>query len=268
MTSTRRSTAGTETRRRLLDWEKTPAASERLAVLILGTEGYKSIDPTHPSGGPDNLRDAICIKDDVKWVVSVFFPHGTKPFSEIKRKFQRDVEGITKNETEGIVFVTNQKLTLAKRRELESLVNGAKTEIYHLERVASILDSPPCLGMRLDFLEIEMTKEEQLSFVSLMATALDEFQVRLQTILNVISDTQSGSLAQPKVDPQEPFYVSPSFSSSYFTGSLYQNNLHRCSNCDFGYFVKQDPYGIYVGTGLASIACPKCGNVETYLGRL
>ena len=33
--------------------------------------------------------------------------------------------------------------------------------IYHLERIANILNTPKMYGIRLEYLEIEMTKEEQ-----------------------------------------------------------------------------------------------------------
>jgi hypothetical protein len=37
-------------------------------------------------------------------------------------------------------------------------------EIYHLERTATILNAPQNYGIRLEFLDIEMSKEEQLGF--------------------------------------------------------------------------------------------------------
>lgn len=37
-------------------------------------------------------------------------------------------------------------------------------QIYHLERFATMLNSPANYGIRMEFLEIEMNKEEQLAF--------------------------------------------------------------------------------------------------------
>ena len=37
-------------------------------------------------------------------------------------------------------------------------------QIYHLERIASLLNTPSFYGIRMEFLDIEMSKEEQLSF--------------------------------------------------------------------------------------------------------
>jgi len=46
----RRRTDGDETWNRLLSWTKGQKPSERLASHILRTDGYKSIDPSHPLG--------------------------------------------------------------------------------------------------------------------------------------------------------------------------------------------------------------------------
>lgn len=46
-----RRTEGRETYHRLLEWDKGQAASERLAALILSSEGFDGIDPSHPLGG-------------------------------------------------------------------------------------------------------------------------------------------------------------------------------------------------------------------------
>lgn len=51
---------GQETWHRLIEWDRGQAASERLAALILKVEGYKEIDPSHPLGGKDGLKD-ICL---------------------------------------------------------------------------------------------------------------------------------------------------------------------------------------------------------------
>lgn len=49
---------------------------------------------------------------------------------------------------------------------MEALKNaaGIATEVYHLERIRQLLDDPRGYGIRLEFLEIEMSVEEQLSF--------------------------------------------------------------------------------------------------------
>jgi len=52
-----------------------------------------------------------------------------------------------------LAFVTNQELTLAQRAELSESVHG-KVEIYHLERITSILDKPTMRPVRQQFLGI------------------------------------------------------------------------------------------------------------------
>lgn len=160
----RRRTEGDETWTRLLSWTKGQKPSERLAAHILRADGYKSIDPSHPLGGQDGLKDLITIKDNIKWIGAAYFPRGQKSFSEIKGKFKNDLKGIETNKVSGMVFITNQEVNLGERRELKKLGKLNTIEIYHLERIANILDTPENYGIRLEFLDIELTREEQLSF--------------------------------------------------------------------------------------------------------
>jgi len=50
---------GRETYHRLLEWDKGQAASERLAALILSSEGFDGIDPSHSLGGKDGGKDIV-----------------------------------------------------------------------------------------------------------------------------------------------------------------------------------------------------------------
>lgn len=112
---------GNETWFRLLQWTKEQAASERLAALVLDSEGYRSIDPSHPLGGKDGGKDIICTKDGIKMIGAVYFPRGQQTLKEIETKFQGDLEGVTVNSAGGIAFVTNQELRLAERKQLQDL---------------------------------------------------------------------------------------------------------------------------------------------------
>jgi len=58
-----RQTDGNETWRTLREWIKGSAAAERLAALILKADGFSSIDPSHPLGGPDGIKDILCAKE-------------------------------------------------------------------------------------------------------------------------------------------------------------------------------------------------------------
>jgi hypothetical protein len=160
----RRRTDGDETWNRLLTWTKGQKASERLSAHIIRVDGFKSVDPSHPLGGRDGLKDIVAIKDNITWIGAAYFPRGTKNYQEIKDKFLNDLKGIKTNKVSGLAFVTNQELTLKERMELKKLGKPNTIEIYHLERISSILDTPENYGIRLEFLDIQLTKEEQLSY--------------------------------------------------------------------------------------------------------
>lgn len=106
----------------------------------------------------------MCSFNGNKWIGAVYFPRGEKSFSDVKNKFAHDLSGVKKNEACGMAFITNQELTISNRKELEGLANGVDVRVYHLERIANLLDMPKMYGVRLEFLDIEMSKEEQLAY--------------------------------------------------------------------------------------------------------
>ena len=144
-----------ETWHRLREWTNGQPRSERLAAQILISEGFQGLDPSHPLGGPDGGKDAICSYDENEWVMAVYFANGKKKISEIKKKLQDDIAVAVKHEPHGIVFVTNQELTLSQRQDFKKIAEPLKLEIFHLERITSILDSPSMAGVRKQFLGIE-----------------------------------------------------------------------------------------------------------------
>ena len=152
----------------LVNWDRGQTASERLAGKILEMEGFENVDPSHPVGGPDGGKDFICEFHGRRWIGAVYFPYGDKNFFEVKKKFLNDLDGVSKNYAKGIAFITNQELSISQRKELENLAGEYDSRIYHLERIANLLDSPKMYGVRLEFLDIDMTKEEQLSFFNYM----------------------------------------------------------------------------------------------------
>jgi len=182
---TRRRAEGDETWARLRDWTKGQKASERLAAHILQIEGYISLDPVHPLGGPDRLKDIICVRDNKQWIGAVYFPKGEKSFLEIKNKFIGDLKGVSSNNVGGIAFITNQEVSLRERNKLIKIGNKSKAEVdlFHLERVARILDNPLCYGIRLEFLDIEMTKEEQLAFIAARDKILEDLRKRIENVV-------------------------------------------------------------------------------------
>jgi tetratricopeptide (TPR) repeat protein len=143
-----------ETWHRLSEWTSGQAASERLAGQILLADGFTRLDPSHPLGGPDKGKDAIAWRADQKWIMSVYFPRGPKPFREVKSKFLEDAQGVAENSADGMAFVANQELTLAEREDLKQSV-AHDVEVYHLERITAILDTPAMHSVRHQFLGID-----------------------------------------------------------------------------------------------------------------
>lgn len=167
--------SGRETWHRLLEWDQGQAPSERLSAQVLISEGFKDIDPTHPLGGRDSGKDIICTKDSKKYVCASYFPRGKQSFAVIKKKFISDYSGVKKEVASGFCFITNQEIKLNEREKLKDLIDQTITlELFHLERLATILNKPNCLGIRLDFLEIEMTREEQISFIADRDSLIEE----------------------------------------------------------------------------------------------
>jgi hypothetical protein len=87
--------------------------------------------------------------------MAVYFPRGKKKISEIEKKLRDDVASAVMHEPAGIAFVTNQELSLAQRDRLKRIASPSRLVIFHLERIATILDTPLMSGVRQQFLGIE-----------------------------------------------------------------------------------------------------------------
>jgi hypothetical protein len=143
-----------ETQKRLLDWGYQQLSSERLAEQILDPEGYKDIDPSHPLGGPHGCRDGECTRDSEKGVWAVHFPRGQQKLKDIGDKLAADIDAARKHNPRFLVFVTNQEIRLAEHARLRSLGGDIRIDLFHLERVAGILDRPYMGPVREQFLRI------------------------------------------------------------------------------------------------------------------
>lgn len=166
-----------ETWHRLYVWTQGQPASERLAALVLDEEGYESIDPTHPLGGPDGGKDGRVVKGGEPWILAVYFPREQQSPREVKDKFVSDYDGATANEAEGMAFVTNQELREAERIELRNAVDGP-CDIYHLERLVSILDRPRMAQVREQFLDIQAAPAVGLDRTERLGEMLRSSQAR------------------------------------------------------------------------------------------
>lgn len=179
---------GEETRYRLIEWTEGKPASERLGGYILSVSGYKEIDPSQPLGGPDGKKDLICEKEGVKWISACHFPRGQKNFSVIKNKFSRDLMSAKRNKAKGIVFITNQAVTVNQRETLKNLTN-LEVEIFHQERILGILNSPIGFAARQEYLGINMTMEEKISYMSMSLNSFITKYICNENTLNILDLT-------------------------------------------------------------------------------
>jgi len=191
--SKQRQYSGDETIDALSKWKKDQKAAERLAGSILHIDNFVDIDPSHPLGGRDGKKDILCKKGDKRYVVAVYFPRTQQEFSLILKKIKIDYEGVSANNADGLIVFTNRYLTLGQRNKLKKQFNEINVEIFHLERVASILNSPIGYGVRLEFLDIELSKTEQLSYFAHKDKEIQLIQNNLSDLLIFLNEKGSVS---------------------------------------------------------------------------
>lgn len=174
-----------DTEQVLIFWRGSQHDSERMCAQLLVLAGYRDVDPSHPLGGPDGTKDAVCIGKGKRWVMAVYFTREPVDFRDIETKFRDDAKGIAKNGAQGMVFFTNNKLTISERDALSSTVleAGCDVDIYHRERIRLLLDDPRGYGTRFRFLGIPMSATEQASF----------FEVYNQAVLVRLDEVQRSS---------------------------------------------------------------------------
>lgn len=162
----------------LWDWRYGQTQAERLCADLLHTEGYADIDPQAPLGGPDGRKDILCTRDGQQWLAAVYFPPTRSEAREVRAKFVHDLEGALRYDCTGFAFFTNQPLTPGQRAELTATAASVSTELYHQERIRSLLDSPKGYGARLQYLRIPMSEEEQHALWSTLGDQITERLVR------------------------------------------------------------------------------------------
>jgi len=209
--------SGDETWHRLKDWTKGSKEAERLASQVLRYEDFKLLDPSHPLGGPDQGKDLICYNGETEFLIAVSFSKNELSWSKVKQKFKNDFDKLSGQK--GFVFFTNQEITVKKREELKKIDKKTEIEIYHLERISQVLNSPSCYGIRLEFLDIEMTKEEQISFINSRDSVLHEISNRIE---DVIEENKGSSIPTEELrEFQNILNQITGFSSHSFGAGLY-----------------------------------------------
>jgi fido (protein-threonine AMPylation protein) len=182
------------------DWRYGTTQAERLCAAMLYLESFQDVDPQHPLGGPDGLKDVWCSKDGKTWVAAAYFPPTHPTFKEIQEKFDHDFAGVAANGAQAFAFFVNQPLTIGERAELQARTGEVPAEIYHLERIRALLDSPKGCGVRLEYLRIAMTEAEQWAFWNTMnydvVRKLSENELRRDAQMRTVQDTLDKILAR------------------------------------------------------------------------
>jgi hypothetical protein len=252
-----RRTGGRETWHRLREWDKAQSESERLAARLLPIEGFLGIDPSHPLGGPDGGKDVACKRDGKDWIVATYFPRGQQADSAIRVKFADDAKKIKDLKADGMVFFTNQELVLGMRVELEDSVAPLACDIYHLERIASCLDTPRGYGLRLEFLSIHMTREEQVSYFNDRDKMLLEIQTNVASLVE--KKKPSSGISTVYVDSHQ-------YDQLYHT-SILGSRLMECSKCGEIFRASRSTLSTVSALfpqSIETVTCPECGKVQAF----
>jgi hypothetical protein len=171
-----------ETWHRLREWTADQGPSERLAAQVLVAEGFSSLDPSHPLGGKDGGKDATCSRNGEAWIMAVYFPRGQQSFAAVRKKYLGDARGAKAAGAAGIAFVTNQELMLAERRDLAEACPELQLELYHLERLTTLLDGPALAATRKQFLGIDYLEEDAALQVARLRAEMVAVQKRIEGV--------------------------------------------------------------------------------------
>jgi hypothetical protein len=251
-----RRTGGRETWHRLRDWDKGSTESERLAARLLSDNGYSEIDPSHPLGGRDGGQDIWC-KDanGERGAVAVYFPRGEVRPQQIQDKFVEDLGKLTGKEVRTFAFFTNQEISLGERAKLEDLGGDIAVDIFHLERIATALDTPSKYGLRLEFLSIEMTREEQVSFFN----SRDQVLFEMRDSLTKLANREAGRIEGKVGAKLATVMVNSKPESTIY--SLMNSRLIECKNCHEVFRAQRNPAAMMLLGEPETVNCPECGKL-------
>ncbi len=171
--------------------------SERLSAKVIAHEGYTKIDPIHPTGGPDGGADATCVAPSGDpAIMAVYFPVEPVTAASVESKVKGDLKSARENgrDFKVMAFVTNQKLTQSEREAVRALGGDTEIDLFHLERVAHILDLPEMKSVRERFLSVASEAEPLLVSVEPVGSAIvvDEFDV----VRDVLADRERKQLSE------------------------------------------------------------------------
>ena len=174
-----------ETEARLRSWlDANQVQRERLCAQMLPLMGdYSEVVPRRPKGGPDGSRDLEAIfGGSIEVWGAVGFRNSAKDDKNdktwVKKKFKADLNAALKKNPnlKGFVFLTNVDLTPTEQDSLKEYghnKNVGHVDVFIREHLRVVLDSIDGWGYRLQFLDIEMSKEEQSTFINKFGARLE-----------------------------------------------------------------------------------------------
>jgi hypothetical protein len=184
------------TRRALHEWELGSTHAEFLCADLLEIAGFSLLDPQAPLGGPDGGKDMIARRDGLTWVVGVFFPVTRQTFSKIRKKFETDLRAVQRYEADGFFFCVNQPLTPTQRSKLCQLSDHA-TDIFHLERLRQLADSPLGYLARMRYLSAPASTEAMISYLESVKQDSDHRLESITRDIHEIKDFLHANLSSP-----------------------------------------------------------------------
>jgi hypothetical protein len=165
-----------ETDERLRHRPDSSKLRERLCADLLSLDKrFSQVRSRNPKGGPDQGRDMEALFEGRALAFgAVGFIDGANDSAshrrQIKKKFRDDLESALRHQAdlEVFIFFTNVALTPADQDEVRNFAIGLKrrlvVELFTREQIRATLDTPMGFGLRLGYLDIEMSKSEQASF--------------------------------------------------------------------------------------------------------
>ncbi len=138
-----------------------------------------------------------------------------------------------------------------------------------------------------EFLESQKSYIEiQKKIIEENNRAVEKISIKIDDILKQYKNKLKESSAKQKEEIQKvidklelekltlkkdigPITVSPNFGHGGYGGSIADsvifgtNNLHKCSSCGFGFYVKRDMGTLAYVMGSGTVTCPKCNNVDS-----
>ena len=176
------------------------AMRERMCLALLPLLGpFTREQSRRPKGGPDGGRDIEAVFEGRTTIWgAVGFKNGGGSDEEARNgaeaKFEADINRALEENAAlaGFVFFTNVDLTPSRKEKLVRYAHGKKIaiiDIFDMEKLRHVLDSPEGLIARLQYLDIPMSATEQVALVA-------KFGSQLQNAVTTRFDRVEQTLAQ------------------------------------------------------------------------